>query len=86
MKEICVHIPSLKHHETVEVAVTLDGQKRLSNYRVEPVNWPQDVDLDQKIASLRSIINNYDTSWELVQIGIPDGDVVPVMFRQRARA
>ncbi len=86
MKEICVHIPSLKHHETVEVEVSVDGRKRRTNYRVEPVDWPSDQDLDQKVDFLRSVIRNYDASWELVQIGIPDGDIVPVMFRQRAQA
>ena len=29
------------------------------------------------------MIESYDSGWELVQIGVPDGNLVPVMFRQR---
>lgn len=84
MNEICIHVPSLRENQTVDVEVTVNGEKQLMNYRVESIDWTQGGrDITSRIAYLRSRINGYDEGWELVQIGIPDGDVVPVMFRRR---
>ncbi len=84
MNEICIHVPSLDKHHTVEVAVTVDGKKRLMNYRVESFDWTAEGhDPVNRIAKLRELIESYDSGWELVQIGVPDGNLVPVMFRQR---
>ena len=84
MNEICIHVPSLRDDQTVEVEVTIDGRKRLMNYRVKTFDWTLGgSDPEHRIERLRSMINSYDPSWELVQIGIPDGHMVPVMFRQR---
>jgi hypothetical protein len=84
MNEICIHVPSLRENQTVDVEVTVNGEKQLMNYRVESIDWTQGGgDISGRIAYLRSMINGYDDGWELVQIGIPDGDMVPVMFRRR---
>ena len=84
MNEICIHVPSLDQHHTVEVAVTVDGERQLMNYRVESFDWSAGGhDPSQRIAELRNLIESYDSRWELVQIGVPDGHLVPVMFRQR---
>ena len=84
MNEICIHVPSLHKEQTVEVEVTVNGRKRLMNYRVESFDWTLGgQDLGGRIERLRTMIDAYDSSWELVQIGIPDGYLVPVMFRQR---
>lgn len=84
MNEICIHVPTLRDEQTVEVEVTVDGKRRLMNYRVETFDWTLGGrDVRGRIDRLRSLIDAYDPGWELVQIGIPDGDLVPVMFRQR---
>jgi len=84
MNEICIHVPSLRENQTVDVEVMVNGEKQLMNYRVESIDWTLGGrDITSRIAYLRSRINGYDEGWELVQIGIPDGDVVPVMFRRR---
>ena len=84
MNEICIHVPSLRENQTVDVEVTVNGEKQLMNYRVESIDWTAGGrDITTRIAYLRTRINEYDEGWELVQIGIPDGDVVPVMFRRR---
>lgn len=84
MNEICIHVPTLRDEQTVEVEVTVNGERRLMNYRVESFDWTLGgQDVRGRIDRLRSLINAYDPDWELVQIGIPDGDLVPVMFRQR---
>lgn len=87
MNEICIHVPSLRDNQTVEVEVTIDGKKRHMNYRVESFDWTHGgQDTPGRIDRLRAMIDTYDPAWELVQIGVPDGDVVPVMFRQRVHA
>lgn len=84
MNEICIHVPTLRDEQTVEVEVTVNGERRLMNYRVESFDWTLGGrDVRGRIDRLRSLIDAYDPGWELVQIGIPDGDLVPVMFRQR---
>ena len=83
MNEICIHVPSLDEQQTVEVAVTVNGKRQLMNYRVESFDWSSGVDPVHRIERLRGMIESYDSRWELVQIGIPDGHLVPVMFRQR---
>ena len=84
MREICIQVPSLQENETVDVEVTDNGKKQHLNYRVENFDWSASDSITQnKIEKLRALITGYDSSWDLVQIGIPDGDVVPVMFRRR---
>ncbi len=84
MNQICIHVPSLDKHQTVEVAVTVNGERRLMNYRVESFDWTGVGGSPvHRIERLRSMIDSYDSKWELVQIGVPDGHLVPVMFRQR---
>lgn len=84
MNEICIHVPSLRENQTVDVEVTINGERQLMNYRVESFDWTRGGrDIGDRIAFLRAMINGYDEGWELVQIGIPDGDMVPVMFRRR---
>jgi hypothetical protein len=86
MNEICIHVPSLRENQTVDVEVTINGEKQFMNYRVESFDWTRGGrDIGDRIAFLRAMINGYDEGWELVQIGIPDGDMVPVMFRRRHR-
>lgn len=54
------------------------------NYRVESFDWTLGgQDPGRRIERLRTLIESYDPSWELVQIGVPDGYLVPVMFLQR---
>ena len=84
MNEICIHVPSLDKQQTVEVAVTINGKRRLMNYRVESFDWSvSNGGPVHRIERLRNMIESYDSDWELVQIGVPDGQLVPVMFRQR---
>ena len=99
MKSICIQVPSLRDNQTVDVEVTVNGKKRLMNYRVESFDWTNGgpnsepsggpnggpnsgLDTSHKIQRLRDLIQGYDPDWDLVQIGVPDGDLVPVMFRR----
>lgn len=41
MKQICIQVPSLQSNQTVDVEVTVNGKKRLMNYRLESFDWSQ---------------------------------------------
>jgi hypothetical protein len=83
MKEICIHIPSLRPDDIIEVDVRVGGQQHHLHYRVETFDWNQGRPSEERIEQLRIMIQSHDPAWELVQIGVPDGHFVPVMFRQR---
>ena len=83
MSQICIQIPPLHQARTVELEVKVDGESRLLNYRVETFEWDEWADTATRITRLREAIAHYDTHWELVQIGPPDGSLIPIMFRER---
>lgn len=72
--------------ETLDVAVTLNGETQLTKYRVETVRWDTGTTSDERFNQLQSFIRDYDDEWELVQIGAPGRDIVPITFRKREDA
>ncbi len=83
MSQICINVPSMKANQTINVVVTIDGKKQVMNYRVETFPWEDELDSIERIDVLRSFIKDYETEWNLVQIGPPDNHLIPVMFKQR---
>ena len=79
---ICIPIPDLHKHKTVDLELTVDGEKRAMTYRVESFPWPEVLGTEDKVDLLKSYLANETGEWELVQIGPPDGDVVPITFRR----
>ncbi|MEM8484113.1 MAG: hypothetical protein AAF564_01130 [Bacteroidota bacterium] len=84
MKEICVNLPELEVDETVEVEIRVKGKNQELRYRVEAFDLTESKVDASRVDQLRILIQAYDPNWELVQIGIPDEQVIPVMFKQRA--
>jgi hypothetical protein len=82
MAQICIQIPPLEIARTIGLEVTINGKKRLMQYRVESFEWGAG-DAGARIDRLRALIQEYDPAWELVQIGNPTETLIPVMFRQR---
>lgn len=82
MSTICIPIPNLHRHKMVEVEVTLDGTRKLMNYRVESFPWPEVLSPEDRIDLLKSYLEGDQQGWELVQIGPPEGGVVPITFRR----
>ena len=86
MKEICVNIPEIEADQTVEVEIRVKGKNQELLYRVEAFDLSKVGDVSfSRVDQLRIMIQSYDPAWELVQIGIPEEQVIPVMFRQRGR-
>ena len=83
MSQICINVPGMKPNQTINVEVTVDDKKQILNYRVETFPWSDQLDSVERIDVLRSFIQDYSNNWNLVQIGPPDNELIPVMFKQR---
>lgn len=84
MREVLLQIPTLDTEQNIEIDVKINGKKRTLKYRVEIVGFETDETIvEDRIALLRRIIKEHDKDWELIQIGAPIRDRIPIMFRQR---
>jgi hypothetical protein len=84
MREIVILIPDLEPEQNVEIEVSINGRKKTMQYRVELINWEgAGVPPADKITVLRHKIANYDKGWELVEIGAPTDENIPLTFRRR---
>ncbi|NIV72552.1 MAG: hypothetical protein GWN16_11175 [Calditrichae bacterium] len=84
MSEICIQVPQMDEHKFIEVEVKVNGEKKRYNYRVELFDWNgQFSDAEDRIQRMRAMIDNYDSNWQLFQIGAPTEKHIPIMFRQK---
>jgi hypothetical protein len=95
MNELCVPIPFFKENQVAEVSVTVNGKKREYHFKVESFPWRADemkslaqdrlTETALKVQRLKSAIENYDKSWEIVQIYTPSSgsEYIQVLFRQK---
>jgi len=93
MKEICIPLPDFLDQQIANVEVTINGEKRKYNFRVESFPWEIDeeaqldenVRVEKRINRLTQNIENYDKSWRLVQIFKPGtgSKHIQVLFKQR---
>ncbi len=87
MREISIQIPTLEAEQNIEINVKINGRKRTIKYRVEIVDWESDEPtIKDKIDVLRRVIREHDKDWELIQIGAPIKENIPIMFRKRAES
>ena len=90
MKEVSIPLPNFLEKQIAEIEVKINGKKRQFNFRVASFRWEPDEEIwnsDRKINKLKEEIENYDKSWELIQIFQPkeDSKFVQVLFRQKDR-
>jgi len=84
MREVVLSIPNLEVEQNLEIDVRINGKKRTIKYRVEIIHWEGSKSTSlEKVTVLKHAINEYDQDWELIQIGVPDNDHIPLMFRKR---
>ncbi len=85
MREIVLQIPTYESEQNIEIDVKINGKKRTMKYRVEIVDWEEDdTTTEGRIEVLKRVIREHDKDWELIQIGAPFQDNIPVMFRKRS--
>ncbi len=84
MREIVLQIPTLDAEQNIDIDVKINGRKRSMKYRVEIVDFEaDDIDSEDKVSVLKKVIKEHDKDWELIQIGAPLTNNIPIMFRQR---
>ena len=84
MREVVIQIPTFDTEQNIEIDVKINGKKRSMKYRVEIIT--RDVfqnSNDDKITVLRKVIQSHEKDWELIQIGAPTKEDIPIMFRKR---
>jgi hypothetical protein len=85
MREVVLSIPTLEAEQNLEIDVRINGKKKTINYRIEIINWQgTEPTSEEKVTVLKHVIEDYDKDWELIQIGAPDRERIPLMFRKKS--
>ncbi len=85
MREVVLQIPTLDSEQNIEIEVKINGKKRTLRYRVEIVGFETaETVVEDRVSLLRRVIREHDKDWELIQIGAPIRNKIPVMFRERS--
>ncbi len=84
MREVVLQIPTLDSEQNIEIEVKINGKKRTLRYRVEIVGFETaETVVEDRVSLLRRVIREHDKDWELIQIGAPLRNKIPIMFRER---
>ncbi len=84
MREVVIYVPTLEAEQNIDIDVKINGKKRTMHYRVEIVDWEDyGGETEDKVTVIKRVIKEHDRDWELIQIGIPTKENIPIMFRKR---
>ena len=84
MREVTIQIPTIEAEQNIEITVKINGKKKTLNYRVEIVEWEdEDKDKGNRVKTIRRVLQDYEKGWELINIGSPSDDGIPIMFRKK---
>lgn len=84
MREVVILIPSVDVEQNIEIDVRINGRKKTIQYRVELLSWEGDDSRSiDRVNILKHKIKEYDKNWELVEIGAPTDENIPLMFRKK---
>jgi len=87
MREIVILIPETEQEQNVEIEVRINGRSKTIQYRVELMNWEgSEPSARDKFNILKHRIDSYDKDWELVEIGLPEPDKIPLVFKKKITA
>lgn len=87
MREVVIYVPTLEAEQNIDIDVKINGKKRTMHYRVEIVDWEDyGGESEDKVNVIKRVIKEHDRDWELIQIGIPTEDNIPIMFRKRGES
>ncbi len=84
MREVVIYVPTLEAEQNIDIDVKINGKKRTMHYRVEIVDWEDyGGKKEDKVNVIKRVIKEHDRDWELIQIGIPTKENIPIMFRKK---
>lgn len=81
-KEIKILIPETGENESVDIRI-LTGQKELVNYRLEVFKYLRSQTNQSRADFVKEQIDQYNSDFEVIEIGLDGEDLVPVLFRQK---
>ena len=83
MATVVIELPPVEAEKTVEVEVRVNGTRSLLSYRLEVFHWGEwRRPRERRAECLKRIISSYDRKWQVMQIGTPTEQIIPIMFRQ----
>jgi len=84
MREVVIQIPTFEAEQNIDIDVKINGKRRTMHYRVEIIDWENEEETtEEKISVLRRVIDEHEKDWELIQIGAPIKNNIPITFRKR---
>ena len=84
MREVVIQIPTFEAEQNIDIDVKINGKKRTMHYRVEIIDWEdKEETTEEQISVLRRVIDEHEKDWELIQIGAPIKNNIPITFRKR---
>jgi len=84
MREVVILIPNVDAEQNIEIDVRINGRKKTMQYRVELLSWEGDnAESADRVKTIKHKVEEYDKDWELVEIGAPTDDNIPMMFRKK---
>ncbi len=84
MREVVLQIPTLDAEQNIDIEVRINGRTRALHYRVEIVNWDDyPTEKRDRIEVIRRVVRDHGRDWQLVQIGMPSDEGIPIMFRHK---
>lgn len=95
MKQVNLPLPRIEENEPVEINVLIGELKDKIEFKIESFEWEVEDELSKhkdstsislaRIERLKKSIENYDKSWELIQIFAPleNSQYIRVLYRKR---
>ena len=84
MREVVLQIPTFEAEQNIDIDVKINGKKRIMHYRVEIIEWEEEEETtEERISVLRRFIEEHEKDWELIEIGAPIKNNIPITFRKR---
>jgi len=81
MPSINIQLPAMEADQSIEIEVKINGKKKNYHYRIEIFAWSDCAQPSSRAECLREMIQNYDQNWQIVQIGGPTDEYIPLMFK-----
>ncbi len=95
LRDLCIPIPGFGEDEIAELTLKVGDRKFTYDFRVESFPWDVDDELNgesdeisrslARISRLKFAIENYDKTWELIQIFTPakSSRYIQVLYRKK---
>ena len=83
MTPISIQLPPIEAEGYVDVDVTVNGKRKEFKFRVAVFEWADWLKpAEPRAEAVRRMVASYDKNWQLLQIGSPTEQSVPLMFRR----